>query len=131
MKPVYYCQKHQLTTRIKQSIQLKSKYQDRVPIIVQPLPGSLVPWIKNCKFLAPKTSACSGLQSYIRENTHLKAEYALNYLIDTSRTELDDQSKNKSYQMLNGAELIGSVYAQFAKPDGFCYVYYDQEHFFG
>ena len=129
MESIYYCKKYDLATRIRHSSFLKAKYNDRVPIIVQPLPGSLVPWINNCKFLVPKTSPCSAMQCHIRESMHLHPEYALNYLIDTSKTQADEQIVD--CQMLNGVELVGVVYARFAKADGFCYVYYDQEHFFG
>jgi len=128
---VYYTHKHTLATRVSQSAKLALKHPSRVPIIVQPLPGSLLPWIENCKLLMPKTNPCSGVQCYVRENMKLGHEFALNYLIDTSKIEWEDQTKNKQYQMLNGAELAGLVHSQFAKPDGFCYVYYDQEHFFG
>ncbi len=127
MDCVYYCQKYDLETRLFQSTKLIKKYPNRVPIIVQPLPGSPVPWVNKFKFLVPKTSPCSSIQCTIREEIVLDAEYALNYLVDVTPSN----SIKKQFQMLNGAELIGSVYLQFVKTDGFCYVYYDQEHCFG
>ena len=127
---LYYSQQHSLQKRIEHSTFISAKFPERVPLIVQPKPHSSSTWLKNSKILAPKTSTIGALLCHVRETIPLDAQCGLYYMVDTSKKEISP-FLNQQYQIIGGNDLVGHLYTQFVKPDGFCYIYYAAESTFG
>lgn len=126
----YYCQQQSLAKRIQNSTFICKKFLDRVPLIFQPQPGSHVPWLQGSKILVPKTSTISALLCHVRSAMSLDSQFGLYYMVDVSKKEISP-FVNKQYSIIGGNELVGALYLQFVKPDGFCYIYYAEESTFG
>jgi len=126
--PLYFAQKHSFVQRRKQSTAVLKKYGDRVPIVIQPQPGCLnAPWLDGSKFLVPKTQTIASLLCHIREKMALKSEIGLFFLVGTSA----NSATKEQYALIGGCDMVGLLYTQYAKDDGFCYVYYSEESTFG
>jgi len=127
-----FCEKHTFEDRKRQSQRLKCKYPTRIPVIVQPLPNSSVKQIRQSRFLVPHDSSAGMFEVCLRKHIIGQgAEFALYYFVDISKKEFTHISENKMFILIPPVELMGTLYKQFEKPDGFLYLYYDEEHTFG
>lgn len=103
--------------RLSESTNIKTKYPDRIPIIVEKYKGSTLPDIDKCKYLVPKDMNLGQFVYIIRKRIKLESNQALFVTINgvlgspsTTIAELHDNQKDE---------------------DGFLYVVYTSENTFG
>lgn len=109
--------KHSFEDRISESEKIKKKYNDRIPVIVEPSKQSRLNKIDKTKFLVPEDLTVGNFLSVIRKRIKLTSEQALfifvnNVLPCTSQT-------------------MGTIYDQHKDEDGFLYLVYTEENTFG
>ena len=106
---------HSDEERKNESSRILREYPNRVPIICEVAPRSILPPLKKTKYLVPYDMTISQFQFLIRRNLDLNQESAL-YLIT---------SKGIS---LIGDKTMMEVYNNYKdKIDNFLYIYYDCE----
>ena len=106
---------HSDEERKNESSRMLREYPNRVPIICEVAPRSILPPLKKTKYLVPYDMTISQFQFLIRRNLDLNQESAL-YLIT---------SKGIS---LIGDKTMMEVYNNYKdKIDNFLYIYYDCE----
>ncbi len=125
----YYYEEHALSKRRKQSAAICLKYPSRVPLIVQPKSRNSTPWLKTCKFLVPETSTTAALLHHIRSMLTVDSTVGLYYVVGTNQNV--DKLEKELFEIVTPTALIGNMYKQYVKDDGFCYVYYEEESMFG
>ena len=59
------------TKRLSESTNIKNKYPDRIPIIVEKYKGSTLPDIDKCKYLVPKDMNLGQFVYIIRKGLNL------------------------------------------------------------
>lgn len=136
---MYFQEQFSFETRCLESSKLQTKYEDRVPIVIQPLPGSKLAFLQNSAKVMPRKVMSAGQFQVIlrkrilaaQETPEMKAENALFYFVDISGKELSSVTANQQYALLCPVELLSDLYKQFVKPDGFLYLFYDTEKTFG
>lgn len=97
---------------------IKSKFPDKIPVIVEKGDSSTLPSVVKQKFLIPKDVTIGQFLYLIRTNIQLDPSEAI-------------------FLMINGTiipstiDTVGSVYLKHADKDGFLYVNYCQNQVFG
>lgn len=109
--------KYTLEKRRSESTAIRSKYPDRIPVIVDKIDGSTLKDIDKHKFLVPADLTCSQFVYVIRKRIKLDASEAI-------------------YIFVNGAppaasKLMSELYKEGGDPDGFLYIGYGAENTFG
>ena len=104
--------------RRAESLNIMTKYPDKIPIIVQVGRGAKdVPLLDKNKFLAPKNMTMAQFLYTVRRRINLPAEKALFIFcgdaLPTTATQIMD------------------LYHNYADPDGFLYMTYTSESTFG
>lgn len=110
-----------LEKRQKQADDQLKRHADRLPLIIyQDMQKSkqTLPWIKEWKFLIPRTMTMADVSMIIRGRTKLSKEQALFLFVGKS-------------QLVPATQLISEVYAAHKAEDGFLYVVYLGEDTFG
>ena len=103
--------------RKQMSEKLMKLYPDKIPIICEKDPRSLMKEIKKTKYLIPKDFAVSQFSLLLRNIIELNPEEALFLLA------------KKKYSIV-GETRIGDIYERYAnKEDGFLYIVYAEEIF--
>jgi len=115
-----------LDTRISEYSRIKSKYLDRIPIIIN-FDKELSKLDIKKKYLVPNEVSCSYLMSIIRRRIFLNSSNALFMYCNN--------------KLMSGVKLISEVYDEyvedmrndpdFQKGDKFLYVYISNENTFG
>ena len=110
-------EKYTLEERLAESKKVLSKYNDRIPIIVEKSSESHIPDIDKIKFLVPKDLTVGQFAFVIRKRIKLTPEQGLFLIIDNS--------------MVRTGEIISSIYDRLKDEDGFLYITYCGENTFG
>jgi GABA(A) receptor-associated protein len=109
---------HTIETRLSESTRIRSKYPERIPIILEQCPSSnIVPVVDRSKYLVPDHLTLGQFLVVIRQRIQLGSEHALFLFINQTLVPI-------------GA-LLSTVYRDHHDPDGFLYVLYSGETTFG
>lgn len=107
-----------LEERQKESVAMRSKYPDRVPVIIERSSSTTdIPDIDKKKFLVPNDLTIGQLVHVIRKRIKLMPEKAIFVFIDNVLPPT--------------AGLLSTYYAEHADEDGFLYLTYSGENVFG
>ena len=110
--------KNDYNKRLVESTNIKQKYTDRIPIIVEKYyKNTTLPNIDKCKYLVPREMNLGQFIYIIRKRIHLESDQALfvtvNGVLGSSST------------------TISELYDNHKDEDGFLYVVYTSENTFG
>lgn len=108
---------HSMEQRKAESDRIKTKYPDRLPVIVEKSEKSKVNDIDKKKYLVPADLTTGQFVYVIRKRLKLPAEQAI-------------------FLFINGvipptAELLSNIFEQNKDEDGFLYITYSGENTFG
>ena len=95
---------------------MRSKYMDRVPILVEPRDAH-TPSVDKRKYMVHHDLSFGQLMYVIRKRLNMRSEQALFFFAGNS--------------MQSATATIGSVYDRYKDEDGFLYVTYSLENTFG
>ena len=119
-----YCQsafqeKYTLDKRKEQSYSIRSKYPDKLPIIIEKLKNisSPVADIPKNKFLIPDDLVVSQLMCIIRKYIELSSADSI-YLFANDT-------------LISPSESLYNTYGKYKDDDGFLYIFYTTENTFG
>lgn len=123
-KQFKYCisnfqEKYSFDKRQEQSNSIRSKYPDKLPIIIEKLKNisSPIDDIPKTKFLIPDDLVVSQLMCIIRKYLHLPSADSI-YLFSNDT-------------LLSPSETLYTTYGKHKDADGFLYIYYTSENTFG
>jgi len=110
-------EEHSLENRCQESSKIRSKYPDRIPVIVEKAARSSIQDIDKRKFLVPADLTVAQFMYIIRKRIQLPPEKAMFLFVNrvlpaTSAT-------------------IGTIYEEHKDEDGFLYIAYSGENTFG
>jgi len=110
-------EEHSLENRCQESSKIRSKYPDRIPVIVEKAARSTIQDIDKRKFLVPADLTVAQFMYIIRKRIQLPPEKAMFLFVNrvlpaTSAT-------------------IGTIYEEHKDEDGFLYIAYSGENTFG
>eukprot|EP00831_Metopus_contortus_P017205 TRINITY_DN1724_c0_g1_i2.p2 TRINITY_DN1724_c0_g1~~TRINITY_DN1724_c0_g1_i2.p2 ORF type:complete len:120 (-),score=8.30 TRINITY_DN1724_c0_g1_i2:138-497(-) len=110
-------------TRKSESRKLLFSNPDRVPVVIEKLPGGdegtkLVPFLSDNKLLMPRHVVLAYLISLVRYRLQLPPTQVLYFLFPS----------NTIYQ---GDKSINEIYEREKDADGFLYIYYGGEEYAG
>jgi len=108
---------HSFEKRVEVAEKIRSKYPDRIPVIVEKAPRSTAPEIDKKKFLVPADLTVSKLAFEIRRHLRLAPEHGMFLFINDT--------------LPPNAALLQQIYEKYKDPDGFLYVTYASENTFG
>lgn len=103
--------------RRQESKNIKDKYPDRIPIIVQKHHGCEIPEIDKCKYLVPKDMTMGQFLFVIRKRIKLESSKALFIMTNDN--------------LVTCSHHISTVYEENHDIDGFLYITYTTENTFG
>ena len=108
--------------RQQEASRVRSKYPDRIPIIVEKMQNAnhsdtTVPNIKKNKFLVPSSFTMGELMFSIRKQIKLPSDKAMFIFVQ----------KN----LMPNSKMVSSVYEEYKDDDGFVYLTYCGESTFG
>ena len=103
--------------RKQESDNIKKKYPDRIPIIVQKHVKSTLNEVDKCKYLVPKDMTMGQFLFVIRRRVKLEPSHALFITVNGL--------------MATAMKTIGEVYETEQDDDGFVYMLYTNENTFG
>jgi GABA(A) receptor-associated protein len=108
---------HSLEKRTQESVHIKTKYPDRIPVIVEKLNNSTIYNIDKKKFLVPCDLTVSQFVYVIRNRLKLAPEDSIFIFVNNS--------------LPNSSSLVSQIYKDHKDEDGFLYVSYSGENTFG
>lgn len=103
--------------RFDESARIRSKYPDRIPIILEKANKSQAKDIDKKKYLVPDESTISYFLAIIRKRIQLSPEQGLFLFVNNTLPKLDN--------------TMAAVYKQHKDEDGFLYLVYGTENTFG
>lgn len=109
--------KNDFNKRLSESSNIKNKYPDRIPIIVEKYKDSKIPTIDKCKYLVPKDMNLGQFVYIIRKRIKLESSQALFVTVNSV--------------LENSNTLISEIYETQKDDDGFLYIVYTSENTFG
>lgn len=112
-----YQNEHDFETRKAESSKIRTKYPDRIPIIVEKDARSDMTDIDKKKYLVPADLTMGQFQYVIRKRIKLDQNKALFIFI-----------KNK---LPTTSRLVSEIYEENKDEDGFLYLMYSSENTFG
>jgi GABA(A) receptor-associated protein len=104
-------------TRKAEAASIRTKYPERVPVIIEKLPGAQVNDLDKRKFLIPSDISVSQLMWIIRKRIRIESEKALFLYV------------NKTIPASSAS--VGEIYEDQKDEDGFLYVHFSGENTFG
>jgi GABA(A) receptor-associated protein len=111
-------EKHNLEARFIESSRIIQKYPDRVPVIVENVPGNKsIPKLDKTKYLVPNDMTLGQFAFTIRRRVKLEPEKAMFLFVNN--------------KMLPCSELMGKIYVDNAEDDMFLYMVLQGENTFG
>lgn len=110
-------QMYSFDQRKLESSNIRNKYPDRIPVIVEKAPHSSIPAIDKQKFLVPNEISMAQFMWIIRKRIQLPAEKAIFLFVG----RILPQSSSS----------MGEIYNALKDEDGFLYVVYSGENTFG
>lgn len=108
---------HSFEKRKNESSRIRSKYPDKIPIIVEKFEKSQVNDIDKNKYLVPTDLTVGQFLYIIRKRVQLTPEKAIYIFIDN--------------KIPPTAQMMANLYEQYKDDDGFLYVFYACESTFG
>lgn len=108
---------HIFEKRKSESERILQKYPDRIPIIVQNIPDSLLPEIDKKKYLAPKDLTIGQFMYVIRKRVQLEPEKAIFMFVNNT--------------LPSTSTLLSTIYEEQKDEDGFLYLDISGESTFG
>jgi GABA(A) receptor-associated protein len=108
---------HSFEKRKNESIRIRSKYPDKIPVIVERFEKSHVNDIDKNKYLVPSDVSVGQFLYIIRKRIQLTPEKAIYIFIDNKIPPI--------------AQTMSHLYQQYKDEDGFLYVLYASESTFG
>ena len=112
-----YKKKYKFEQRLKESTNIKKKYTNRIPIIIERNKKSELPDIDKHKYLVPNDLTLGQFVYIIRKRINLPSHMAMFLLINNTLPPTN--------------ELLINVYNQNRDADGFLYGMYDSQATFG
>ena len=112
-----YKKEHDIETRKAESQKIRTKYPDRVPIIVEKEGNSDIAEIDKKKYLVPSDLTVGQFIYVIRKRIKLDSEKAIFVFV-------------KSVLPPSSA-LVTNIYTEYKDADGFLYLTYSGENTFG
>ena len=110
--------KNDFNKRLAESTNIKQKYVDRIPIIVERYhKNTTLPNIDKCKYLVPRDMNLGQFIYIIRKRIKLESHHALFVTIDGV--------------LGSSSTIISELYDNHKDEDGFLYVLYTSENTFG
>ena len=106
-----------LDKRTQESEQIRNKYPDRIPIIVEKYKDCKLPDVDKCKYLVPNDMTMSKFIFVVRKRIELDSSQALFITVNGS--------------MAPASQTVGELYDDKKDEDGFLYVTYCSENVFG
>lgn len=110
-------EEHSLESRKAESKKIRSKYPDRIPVVVEKAPRSSIQDIDKRKFLVPSDLTVAQFMYIIRKRIQLPPEKAMFLFV------------NKVLPTTSAT--MGSIYEEHCDEDGFLYIAYSGENTFG
>merc|ERR1712226_289281 len=108
---------HSLEYRKIEAQKIRTKYPDRVPVIVEKVTGSVVDDIDKRKYLVPNDITVAQFMWIIRKRINMPPEKALFLFIDKV--------------VPTSSMTMGEIYVDHKDGDGFLYIQYSGENTFG
>uniref|UniRef100_S4RGH2 Gamma-aminobutyric acid receptor-associated protein-like 2 n=2 Tax=Petromyzon marinus TaxID=7757 RepID=S4RGH2_PETMA len=108
---------HSFEHRRAESNKIRNKYPDRVPVVVEKVPGSQIGDIDKRKYLVPADITVAQFMWIIRKRVQLPSDKAIFLFIDKTVPQ--------------SSASIGQLYEDQKDEDGFLYVAYSGENTFG
>jgi len=108
--------------RKSESDRIRAKYPDRIPVICERGTRGLLdqtPQIPNKKFLVPSKFQFGHFQQLIREHLKIPSTVTLSFLSEATKT------------MPPTGSLMSTIDEELRDEDGFLYIAYATENFFG
>ncbi|CAG2163502.1 unnamed protein product [Oppiella nova] len=116
---------HTLEQRKQESTEMRIKYKDRIPVIIEKLPHSNITELDKHKFLVPHDLTVSQFQWTIRKRCQFSASKAIFLFVGRTLP----QAWYPIYFVFFA--LMGEIYQQHMDEDGFLYIAYSGENTFG
>ena len=116
-KYIPFKEKYNEEVRTAESLRIITKYQDRIPIIVERCSNCDLPHIEKQKFLVSKDLTLGQFIYIVRKRINLNAEQALFIMINNT---LAPNNKN-----------LSELYDTHKDKDNFLYITYTSENTFG
>lgn len=113
-----YQEEQSFESRFEEAKKMRTKFPQKVPIIVEKNPKSQVENIDKRKYIFPSEYTTGQLMTVIRERLKLKPEEALFLFLGDNTLPMMSQT-------------LGAVYNAHKDTDGFLYVMYSAESTFG
>jgi len=118
-------QQHDLAKRKAEADKIRSKYDDRIPVIVERAPRADIANIDKKKYLVPGDLTVAQFTYVIRKRIKLSAEQALWVFVESSEN-------GKPSQILPPtSNTMAMIYSNYKDEDGFLYITYSGENVFG
>ncbi|GFO50134.1 autophagy-related protein 8-like [Plakobranchus ocellatus] len=108
---------HSLEERTHNSQKIRSKYKDRIPVIVEKAPKSKIVDIDKNEFLVPSDLTIAQFMYIIRKRIDLPSDKAMFLFV------------NKV--LPTTSSTMGAIYEEHKDEDGYLYVAYSGENTFG
>ena len=126
---ISYKNNHTIEERKSETLKIKNKYSDKIPVIVTKEPSSQLNNITKEKYLVPFDMTIGQFMSVIREKTSIGQEQAINiFLIDYNNNNI----------LASTSASFESLYIQYVEKeinnknyDGYIYLIYTGENVFG
>lgn len=126
---ISYKNNHTIEERKSETLKIKNKYSDKIPVIVTKDPSSQLNNITKEKYLVPFDMTIGQFMSVIREKTSIGQEQAINiFLIDYNNNNI----------LASTSASFESLYIQYVEKeinnknyDGYIYLIYTGENVFG
>jgi GABA(A) receptor-associated protein len=109
--------KFSLEKRQEESKKIREKYENKIPLIVEPAKSCTLNKIDKCKFLVPDTMTLAQFLFVLRRRVNLDESEALFLFVDKSLPPT--------------TSLLGQLYEEKKNDDGFLYLSYCNESTFG
>eukprot|EP01124_Arcella_intermedia_P019930 TRINITY_DN27304_c0_g1_i1.p1 TRINITY_DN27304_c0_g1~~TRINITY_DN27304_c0_g1_i1.p1 ORF type:complete len:129 (-),score=35.04 TRINITY_DN27304_c0_g1_i1:52-438(-) len=117
-------QEHPFEKRVEVAEKIRSKYPDRIPVIVEKSPRSDAPPIEKKKFLVPQDITVGKFMFEIRKHMPmLKPEDSIFLFVQ--------DKKEKQDVLPTSSESMSVIYEKHRDDDGFLYITYSGENTFG
>jgi GABA(A) receptor-associated protein len=109
--------KHNLSTRLDESNNIKQRYKGRIPIILEKNKSSDIIQIDKTKFIVPSTLTVGQFIYIVRHRIKLSNDKAIFIFVNSI--------------LPSTSELLSTIYEKHKDPDGFLYMIYSGESVFG
>jgi len=110
-------EEHTLEHRTSEASKIRSKYPERIPVIVEKEPKSPITTIDKRKFLVPSDISVAQFMWIIRKRIQLPPEKAIFLFVGKVLPQ--------------SSAAMGQVYEEHKDEDGFLYIAYSGENTFG